>query len=465
MINQHFFNFFIFLIHTHVELLENTVILNRPQMLESSYNDYLREKLEKLFGKEECMQFMEESEKSRPTVIRTNTLKIRRKDLAKLLIGRGMDVDPLEWCKEGLVVYKSAVPVGATPEYLCGLYSVQGASSFLPVLNMDLHDCNKSIANSVDTKQTAEKVKNVKSTKDEEKFKDTTNNNDKTDIEVKNIEVANKLNDEKPDKCDEDREKTVQIENKNDLDHLEKADKNEENNVDGEKKNKNTTEGCHNKKDKRIKKQNNKNIKKDVFRVLDMCAAPGGKTTHIAALMQNNGILYANDIDKERCKAIQSNLSRLGITNTVVMCQDGRELNLENFFDRILLDAPCSGTGIISKDPDVKINRSDKDIKNTVKTQKDLIMRAFKMLKVGGVLVYSTCSVLVDENEAVVNFLIKKDIGARLMELNTTIGRNGFTKFRGDFFHPSMKMARRIYPHVNNMDGFFVAKLTKYKKT
>lgn len=93
-------------------------------------------------------------------------------------------------------------------------------------------------------------------------------------------------------------------------------------------------------------------------KVLDMSAAPGGKSTHMAALMKNTGILFANDIHKERCKAIVANVHRLGVTNTVVCSYDGRELpKVMTGFDRVLLDAPCSGTGVIAKDPAVKLNK------------------------------------------------------------------------------------------------------------
>lgn len=93
-------------------------------------------------------------------------------------------------------------------------------------------------------------------------------------------------------------------------------------------------------------------------KILDMCAAPGGKTTYIAQLMQNTGCLISNDVNKDRMKALVGNLHRLGVRNTVVSNNDGREFpGLVGGFDRVLLDAPCSGTGVISKDASVKINK------------------------------------------------------------------------------------------------------------
>ena len=94
-------------------------------------------------------------------------------------------------------------------------------------------------------------------------------------------------------------------------------------------------------------------------RVLDMASAPGGKTTHVAALMRNTGLLYANDANRDRCKAVVGNLHRLGVTNTVVCTYDGRKLDkIMKGFDRVLLDAPCSGTGVIAKDPSVKTKKN-----------------------------------------------------------------------------------------------------------
>lgn len=306
-------------------------------MLEDSYNEFLLTKLKHLFHKE-TQAFLEASETQRPTVIRANTLKIRRKDLARLLIARGMDVDPVEFCSASLVIYSSRVPVGATPEYLTGLYTIQGASSLIPVLSLDIE----------------------------------------------------------PEQS-----------------------------------------------------------------VLDMCAAPGGKTTHIAALLGNSGVVYAYDNEKSRLQALQSNVARLGITNCIAVCKDARLIT--NTFDRILLDAPCSGTGIISKDPGVKVSRSEKDLRKTVKTQKQLLKKAFEMLRVNGILVYSTCSVLKEENEDVVESLVRKNKNAKIVE-GLSVGKDGLVNFRGDHFHPSMKMCRRVYPHTHNMDGFFVAKITKTRK-
>lgn len=200
-------------------------------------------------------------------------------------------------------------------------------------------------------------------------------------------------------------------------------------------------------------------------RILDMASAPGGKTTHVAAIMKNTGVIFANDANKDRCKAVVGNLHRLGITNTVVCNHDGREIpKIMKGFDRVLLDAPCSGTGVISKDPSAKTGKDPQDIHLCSHLQKELILAAIDCLdaksKTGGYLVYSTCSVLPEENENVVEYVLKKR-HVKLVETGLDFGVDGFTKYREHRYHPTMNLCKRYYPHAHNMDGFFVAKIKK----
>ncbi|AAS51666.1 ADL254Wp [Eremothecium gossypii ATCC 10895] len=201
-------------------------------------------------------------------------------------------------------------------------------------------------------------------------------------------------------------------------------------------------------------------------RILDMAAAPGGKTTYISAMMKNTGCVFANDANKARTKSLIANIHRLGCTNTIVCNYDAREFpKVIGGFDRILLDAPCSGTGVIGKDQSVKVNRTEKDFMQIPHLQKQLILSAIDSVdsnsKHGGVIVYSTCSVAVEENEAVVDYALRKRPNVKLVETGLAIGKEGFTSYRGKKFHHTINLTRRYYPHTYNVDGFFVAKFQK----
>ncbi|KAL9601649.1 MAG: hypothetical protein Q9219_002369 [cf. Caloplaca sp. 3 TL-2023] len=228
-------------------------------------------------------------------------------------------------------------------------------------------------------------------------------------------------------------------------------------------------------------------------RILEMAAAPGGKSTYIAALMKNTGntiqprpsiissiqltntnlpllpvigILFANDPSRARAKALIGNIHRLGVRNAIISSHDARSFpHIIGGFDRVLLDAPCSGTGVIAKDPSIKTNKTEKDFLALPHLQKQLLLAAIDSVdhasKTGGYVVYSTCSVCVEENEQVVQYALSKRKNVRLVETGLGFGVEGFRRFRGKVFEERMGWARRFYPHRYNVDGFFVAKLRK----
>ncbi|XP_033153684.1 25S rRNA (cytosine-C(5))-methyltransferase nop2 [Drosophila mauritiana] len=204
-------------------------------------------------------------------------------------------------------------------------------------------------------------------------------------------------------------------------------------------------------------------------RILDMCSAPGGKGSHIASIMKNTGVLFANDSNRDRIKAIVANFHRLGIVNAVVSCEDGTKFrNIMTGFDRVLLDAPCTGTGVVSKDPSVKTTKSEVDVQRCYNLQRKLLLTAIDCTdaksSTGGYIVYSTCSVLPEENEWVIDYALKKR-NVKLVPTGLDFGVEGFTKFRQHRFHPSLNLTKRYYPHTHNMDGFYVAKLKKFSNT
>ena len=195
--------------------------------------------------------------------------------------------------------------------------------------------------------------------------------------------------------------------------------------------------------------------------VLDMCASPGSKTTQMAAMMKNQGLLIANDYQSIRLKPLGINLQRAGVTNSLITLSEGRHFkNIK--FDKILVDAPCSGTGTIRKSFKTLLMWNPNMVKRLAATQRQLIENAFRNLKDNGVLVYSTCSLEPEENEGVIDFLLDKYDNASLEEIKLNIKRSPpILKFEDKNYASEVKKCLRIWPQDNDTEGFFVAKIRK----
>lgn len=195
--------------------------------------------------------------------------------------------------------------------------------------------------------------------------------------------------------------------------------------------------------------------------VLDMCASPGSKTTQIAQYMDNKGILVANDYKGERMVPLEINMQRCGAANCIITMMNGEWLK-EMKFDRILVDAPCSGTGTIRKSFKTLLMWNPNMVKRLSMTQKNLIETAFSNLKDNGTLVYSTCSLEPEEDEEVVDYLLNKYDNARLEEIGLNIKRSEpILKFENKTYSEEIKKCLRIWPQDNDTEGFFVAKIKK----
>jgi len=201
--------------------------------------------------------------------------------------------------------------------------------------------------------------------------------------------------------------------------------------------------------------------------VLDLCAAPGSKTTQLAEMMRNKGTLIANEIQLSRLKALVYNVERMNILNTGIVHQKGELLSkvYQNYFDKILVDAPCSGLGIIQKKEEVVKWWDEKIVKNLSELQIKLLVSAIKMLKPGGEIVYSTCTLTAEENEFVLNKVLSK-YPVKLIDINPSVKNiNAFTSYKDENFNNDLLKGKRILPWETNSDGFFVSKLRKTDET
>lgn len=196
--------------------------------------------------------------------------------------------------------------------------------------------------------------------------------------------------------------------------------------------------------------------------VVDMCAAPGGKTTHLAQIMENKGAIIALDLNRARMKSLRSNLSRCGVENVIAIRMDAAnldDLKLSNI-SKILLDAPCTGSGLIPIDPTRKRSRELKDITFCSSIQMKLLKAAVENLESGGEIVYSTCSIEPEENEFVIDAILS-EMPVEIVETNLNFGEPGFTNVFGRELSSELNKAKRFYPFLHNIEGFFICKLRK----
>jgi len=200
--------------------------------------------------------------------------------------------------------------------------------------------------------------------------------------------------------------------------------------------------------------------------IFDMCAAPGSKTTQLAQNMNNKGLIIANEMDYKRIAALGQNIIRCGLTNAIITQHNA--MNLQKWidaniqFDNIILDAPCSGTGTIRKSPYIFLEWNPRLCIAMARVQRKLIDNAFLLLKKGGVMIYSTCSIEPEENEEVVDYLMKKYDNIEIMDIKLDINRSEpILNHDGKTYNKEIAKTLRIWPQDNDTDGFYVAKICK----
>ena len=199
--------------------------------------------------------------------------------------------------------------------------------------------------------------------------------------------------------------------------------------------------------------------------ILDLMASPGSKTSQIAARMENKGTLIANDLKLDRVKILSATLERNGVSNTIITQKDAvafcSNIAKSQFrFDKILLDATCSGEGTLRSSPKTFLMWNEKIIKKLSRMQKKFIAFALKCLKAGGTIIYSTCTHAPEENEEIIDFALK-NFPVKVEQISLPLKcRQGITEWDNKSYSQEVRKACRIYPQDNDSEGFFVCKMT-----
>lgn len=194
--------------------------------------------------------------------------------------------------------------------------------------------------------------------------------------------------------------------------------------------------------------------------IADFCAGAGGKTLAIGALMKNTGRLYAFDVSEKRLNNLGQRLKRSGLSNlhaqVISSEQDPKLKRLNGKFDRVLVDAPCSGLGTLRRNPDLKWRQTEQDVLELTQKQTAILARAAKLTKAGGRLIYATCSLLRDENEAIVEAFIQANPDFSLVPANEILAHHHIALDTGPYL--------KLLPHLHGTDGFFAAVFEKTAK-
>lgn len=198
-------------------------------------------------------------------------------------------------------------------------------------------------------------------------------------------------------------------------------------------------------------------------RILDLCAAPGGKSTQIAARMQGKGILVCNEIHPARAKILSENMERMGICNAIVTNETPRRLSeaFEAYFDKILVDAPCSGEGMFRKNETARMEWSSESVRQCAARQDEILACAAKMLKPGGRLVYSTCTFAPEENEGSVSRFLDRFFEFEILPVQKAEGMTGGSPDWYDGSADHIEDTIRLFPHKLKGEGHYLAVLQK----